>query len=436
MYALRADLPAESNTLRIHNYHAKKERLEMSEYINNSSKREEQLKEIIKQLHAGHAFSDLKDTFQDLLKGASAQEIVHIEQALIAEGLPVEQIQFLCDVHVALFKESLDTQLPPEMQPGHPIYTFRSENEFVELVLHSMEEKITKLKQADDKDLRAQITADIEKLKQMDLHYLRKENLLFPILEKYGFTGPSSVMWGIHDEIRTDWKELRNLTPGAPIAQIVGKYESLQHKVREMVYKEDHILFPSALERLTPEEWGTIYAGESEIGFAFVTRGNDWKPEGQAIPATPAVEYKDIKNEKEMEMVELTLKVGKLSAKQVDLLLQNLPIDVTYVDENDQVAFYSQSQERIFARTPAVIGRKVQMCHPPASVDKVQKILDDFRTGKRSEAGFWIQMNGKFIYIRYFAICDEEGAYRGTIEVTQDITEIRKLEGERRLLDD
>jgi hypothetical protein len=408
----------------------------MSEYINNSSKREEQLKEIIKQLHAGRAFSDLKDTFQDLLKGASAQEIVHIEQALIAEGLPVEQIQFLCDVHVALFKESLDTQLPPELQPGHPIYTFRAENEFVELLLHALDEKIGKLKQADDKDLRAQITADIEKLKQMNLHYLRKENLLFPILEKYGFSGPSSVMWGIHDEIRADWLELGELVTNSQPTQIFEKYAVLQHKVREMNYKEEHILFPNALERLSPEEWAIVYIGEPEIGFAFVTRGDDWKPEAQVKPAASAVEFKENKNEKEMDMVELTLKVGKLSAKQVDLLLQNLPLDVTYVDENDQVTFYSQSRERIFARTPAVIGRKVQMCHPPASVHKVQKILDDFRAGIRSEAGFWIQMNGKFIHIRYFAIHDEEGVYRGTVEVTQDITDIRKLEGEKRLLDD
>ena len=135
-------------------------------------------------------------------------------------------------------------------------------------------------------------------------------------------------------------------------------------------------------------------------------------------------------------MKKITLKVGNLSTKQIDLLLQNLPIDVTFVDENDEVAFYSQSRERIFARTPAVIGRKVQMCHPPASVDKVQKILDDFRSEKRSEADFWIQMNGKFIYIRYFAVRDEEGTYMGTIEVTQDITRIQKLKEEKRLLDD
>ncbi len=135
-------------------------------------------------------------------------------------------------------------------------------------------------------------------------------------------------------------------------------------------------------------------------------------------------------------MAEITLAVGKLTERQVDLLLQNLPIDVTFVDENDQVVYYSQSRERIFARTPAVIGRKVQMCHPPASVDKVQKILDDFRIGKRSEAGFWIRMNNRIIYIRYFAVRNEEGSYKGTVEVTQDITDIQKLEGERRLLDD
>jgi DUF438 domain-containing protein len=433
---VRADLSSKGDTLRVHHYHDGKEEVAMSEYINNSSKREEQLKGIIKQLHAGRAFADLRDTFQDLLQGASAQEIVQIEQALIAEGLPVEQIQFLCDAHVALFKEALDAQLPPEMQPGHPIYTFRAENELAELLLHALDEKLTGLKQADSQELRDRVAADIEKLQQMNLHYLRKEHLLFPLLERYGFNGPSAVMWGIHDEIRAGWSELAGQIAAAPVADMAAKYDALQHTMREMIYKEEHILFPNALERLTPPEWGTVYAGEAEIGFAFVTRGQDWKPQAQTKPETPLAQKNEDTNEKEMDMVELTLSVGKLSAKQVDLLLKNLPIDVTFVDENDQVAFYSQSRDRIFARTPAVIGRKVQMCHPPASVHKVQQILDDFRAGKRSEAGFWIQMNGKFIHIRYFAVRDEDGAYRGTIEVTQDITELRKLEGEKRLLDD
>jgi len=408
----------------------------MSEESQDSMKREEQLKAIIQQLHAGHPFAELKSTFQDLLKGATAEEIVHIEQSLIAEGLPVEQIQFLCDAHVALFKEALDTQLPPEMQPGHPIYTFRSENEIVELLLHTLDEKIEKLKQADSKTLRDDIARDIEKLKQMDLHYQRKEHLLFPLLEKYGFTGPSAVMWGIHDEIRAGWNELSKQIADASLNGVTKKYETLQQKIREMIYKEEHILFPNALAQLTSQDWSTIYAGEAEIGFAYVTRGEDWKPESQTKVTESPVEMKENKNKKEMDMVEINLSVGKLSAEQIDLLLQNLPIDVTFVDENDQVAYYSKTRERIFARTPAVIGRKVQMCHPPASVHKVQKILDDFRAGVRSEASFWIQMNGKFIYIRYFAVHDEEGIYRGTLEVTQDVTEIHNLTGERRLLDD
>lgn len=410
----------------------------MSEYINNASQREEKLKEVIRQLHAGQSVANLQQQFNELLQGASSQEIVHIEQTLIAEGLPIEQVQFLCDIHVALFKEALDQQLPPEMQPGHPIYTFRAENEFAELQLHAMDEMIVELQRAPSEYTRHKLIQALQKLQLLDLHYQRKENLLFPVLEKYDFSGPSSVMWGVHDEIRALWKKLETILKekDPSVKTIAAEYDDLQHKIREMFYKEDRILFPTALEKLSLSDWELIYRGEPEIGFAFVTRGSDWTPADTSKFDLPQYEENGTEKREEMEMVELTLKVGKLSALQVDLLLQNLPVDVTYVDENDQVAFYSQSRERIFARTPAVIGRKVQMCHPPASVDKVQKILDDFRAGVREEAAFWIQMNGKFIHIRYFAVHDDQGVYRGTIEVTQDITEIRALEGEKRLLDD
>lgn len=406
----------------------------MSEYINNSSRREEKLKEVVKLLHEGRSPQELRQEFNQLLAGASADEIVRIEQSLIAEGLPIEQVQFLCDVHVALFKETLDQQLPPEMQPGHPIYTFRAENEFVELLLHSIDEKLKTLQSDGD---RTDLHNDLKKLQDYDRHYLRKENLLFPLLEKYDFSGPSSVMWGVHDDMRELWDALVSATGNEEVSSTVikQKYEKLQHGIREMIYKEDRILFPNALQRLNDDDWATIYAGELEFGFAYVRRGEDWKPELTKEESEIKFIPEQLKNQKEMDMVELTLNVGKLTASQVNLLLQNLPIDVTFVDENDQVAFYSQSRERIFARTPAVIGRKVQLCHPPASVDKVQAIVDDFRTGTRDEAEFWIQMNGKFIHIRYFAVRDEAGAYRGTLEVTQDISAIRKLEGEKRLAD-
>jgi DUF438 domain-containing protein len=135
-------------------------------------------------------------------------------------------------------------------------------------------------------------------------------------------------------------------------------------------------------------------------------------------------------------MSEFPLTNGDLTIRQIDMMLKNLPVDITFVDENDTVRYYSETPKRIFKRTPAVIGRKVQICHPPASVDKVIKILEDFRAGKRDVAEFWIQMSGKFIHIRYFAMRDEAGDYKGTLEVSQDLTELRKLEGEKRLLDD
>ena len=134
-------------------------------------------------------------------------------------------------------------------------------------------------------------------------------------------------------------------------------------------------------------------------------------------------------------MSDFPLTTGDLTLQQINLMLMNLPVDITFVDENDTVRYFSETPERIFKRTAAIIGRQVQNCHPPASVDKVVEIVEDFRAGKRDLAEFWIQMDGKFIHIRYFAMRDAGGNYRGTLEVSQDVTEIRKLEGEKRLLD-
>ena len=183
-------------------------------------------------------------------------------------------------------------------------------------------------------------------------------------------------------------------------------------------------------------------AQENEIGYFMVTPGNEWQV-GQKAETPQASEPKPSEPQsvlavKTTEAVagELPLNTGALTLEQINLMLCNLPVDITFVDENDTVRYFSQTRQRIFARTEAIIGRKVQNCHPPQSVGRVQKILDDFRTGQRSEADFWINMGEKMVYIRYFALRDAKNNYRGTIEVTQDIAAIRQLEGERRLLDD
>jgi len=364
----------------------------MSEFINNISQKKDKIKTALKRIHDGEAYEDVKQEFADVLGTATAQEISEIEQTLIEEGMPVENIQYLCDVHVAMFRESLDKQPPPEMMSGHPIYTFRAENELLAFVLNAAKQTLNKLKEDQSEVLAQKLKGSIEKLKQFDTHYLRKENILFPYLEKTNFSGPSSVMWGIHDDIRKGW-------------------------------------------RLPEENWLAIHSQEPDFGYSYVTRGTDWPIESEKKEPVNQLK-KEEKEERKETMTQFPLTTGDLSISQINMLLTHLPVDITYVDENDTVLFFSETADRIFKRTAAIIGRKVQNCHPPQSMNKVQKILDDFKAGTRDTAEFWIQMNGMFIHIRYFALHDANGNYKGTLEVSQDLTHLRALEGEKRLLND
>ena len=413
----------------------------MSELINNVSRRKEQLKVALKKLHDGTPMAEVKAEFRDVLKNASAGEISQIEQALIQEGIPVEEIQNLCYVHVALFRESLDQEPTEDMLPGHPVYTFRSENELVSLVLNEVKGAVVNFKVNPSPEVRAKLTEKLRKLMEFEKHYARKENMLFPYLEKYQFSGPSSVMWGIHDDIRRGWKSMLALlespTPAnsAMASDLDKTFTALENAMREMFYKEDKILFPAALERLSQQDWQAIHTQEEEIGFCYLTRGDECLKKENAREGGNEIKSKE-KTDEEIPMTDVPLKIGALSPEQISLMLTHLPVDLTFVDENDSVLFYSDTKERIFRRTPAIIGRKVQNCHPAASVDKVVKIVEDFRSGKRDVAEFWIQMDGKFIHIAYYAVHDEQGAYRGTIEVSQNLTHLRELQGERRLLED
>ncbi|MBN1979245.1 MAG: DUF438 domain-containing protein [Anaerolineae bacterium] len=390
----------------------------MSEVINNQTKRREALKRVIRQLHEGKSVDEVKAEFASLLEGVGAVEIAALEQGLIAEGMPEMEIKRLCDVHVAAFKDALDTQERPESLPGHPVYTFRAENAAAAQVLEALEAAI----QAGQWE---QARAELERLREYDRHYLRKEYLLFPFLEKHAFSGPSAVMWAIHDDVRAGWKNLAELLTSAPdAAQVAEVFGPLATAIREMFYKEENILFPAALQMLSSDEWASIHVQEPEFGVCYVEAS---EPQAAAPqPAAPPAVTAGL----------IPLQTGALTPQQIALMLTHLPVDVTFVDENDAVQFFSATKERIFPRSPAIIGRSVQKCHPPASVHRVQRILDDFREGRRDEAEFWIQMGGKFIHIRYFAVRDEQGAYKGTVEVSQDVTAIRALQGERRLLDD
>lgn len=411
----------------------------MSEASNNQLERKEALKQVIQQLHQGKSVEEVQEQFAALIEDVGAADIAEIEQALIEEGMPESEIQRLCDVHVAVFRDSLEQEEKPDTVPGHPVYTFLAENAAAGRVLDALEETLQTVKNEPSEDHLDKTKKQLEELREYEKHYLRKENVLFPFLEKHGFSGPSTVMWGIHDEIREDWKNLEDLLSEGPGddreefgSRIDEVVEPLATAIREMFYKEENILYPAALERLSGEEWWQIRVQSPEIGYCYVTPGDQWPPEETALETLGALD----KGESPRSSAGLLhLDTGTLTPEEINLLLSHLPVEISFVDADDEVRFFSQGGERIFTRSPAVIGRKVQKCHPPASVHRVEEILDDFHAGRRDVAEFWIQMGGRFIHIRYFAVRDDKDTYRGTLEVVQDVTHIRELEGERRLLD-
>lgn len=417
----------------------------MTEAIENYTKRKQELKDILRELHEGSTVKDVQVRFSALLEDVGPTEIAEVEQELIDEGMPEKEIQRLCDVHVAVFRESLEGQQSPDTMPGHPVYTFLAENAAAGRVLDALEEGVEGLRTNASAEQLDRVRRRLEELQEYEVHYLRKENILFPYLEKHGFEGPSTVMWGIHDEVREGWKELETIfdtTVGEDASALVERIEQvlepLATEIREMFYKEENILYPTALEKLSGEEWWQIRVQSADIGYCYVTPGDQWPPEEAALETVSALR----KAERPVSTEGLLhLDTGTLSPEVVNLMLNHLPVEISFVDANDTVRFFTQTGERIFPRSPAIIGRKVQKCHPPASVHRVQEILNDFRAGRREAAEFWIQMRPaddqrRFIHIQYFAVRDDEDAYVGTVEVVQDVTHIRQLEGERRLLDD
>ena len=404
--------------------------------ISDPEEKQAALKEIIKALHAGEDMAVLKQRFTQLISGVEASEIAKMEQALMDEGLPAEEIKRLCDVHVEIFKEALEEQDRPEPPPGHPIHTFMKENRASEKVMSETSMLMGRMGQPPGleafKENSQMLGTLIERLSEIDIHYTRKENQLFPMLEAHHFTGPSQVMWSIHDDIRASLKQAREAFANSdPEGTLTPLKEAIQ-AIRDMIYKEEHILFPASLDMLSDPEWIKVKAGEADIGFAWVVPDTGWPEdiikEPEEVPPEPAEVLKDVAGA-------LGLDTGRMTLEQINLMLTHLPVDLTFVDENDRVAYYSEGPERIFPRSPAIIGREVRNCHPPKSVHLVNKILDAFKSGSRNTAEFWIELGGKFIYIRYFAVRDAGGYYRGCLEVSQDLTQIRKLDGQQRLLD-
>ena len=407
----------------------------MSEIINNREHRQKVLKDIIMELHEGKTVDEVKGRFDKLIDGVSASEISQMEQNLIMEGLPIEEVQRLCDVHAAVFKGSIEDIHKPEGPheiPGHPVHTFILENRALERLMNNNILPATEKFEKEDTNENAEaLLQHLNKLLEIDKHYSRKENILFPFLEKYDITGPPQVMWGVDDEIRAEIKDCIHRIQGreGDREENAEAVRQAVHRVKEMIFKEENILIPMALETLTEDEWLTMVSDSEEIGYTLVGPAGEWKPAREDVKG-------EITEKPVVDKGTVRLETGVLTTAELEAMLNSLPGDITFVDKNDTVKYFSQSKERIFARTKSVIGRSVENCHPPASVHIVANIVEDLRSGKKDHEDFWIQMGDAFVYIRYFAVRNEAGEYLGTLEFTQNIKHIQALTGEKRLADE
>jgi DUF438 domain-containing protein len=407
----------------------------MSELINNSERRKQVLKGLLLKIHQGIDPEKVKAELVEVLKQVPYGEVVEVEQQLIEEGLPPAEIQKFCDVHSLVLEGNIDLSGARSIPPGHPVDVFTQENKELLQVVDQTEELFDQLKKLNGTDnpapLILKILAAFNSLLDVDKHYQRKEYLLFPFLEKAGITGPPAVMWGKHDEIRNLIKGCIEVlrTPGLTAEEILSAtdllFQPALHGIEDMVNKEEEILFPMSLDHLTDQNWWDIDQQTLAIGFCLYDPQVKWKPAGLDESAADA---------SQVHGNSIQLPSGSFTAPELMAILNTLPVDITFVDKNDKVKYFSQGSHRIFTRSRSIINRDVRLCHPPASVHIVEKIIGDFKSGAASHAPFWIQMQGKFIYIEYYALRDENGEYLGTLEVSQDLSEYRKLEGEQRIV--
>jgi len=406
----------------------------MSELINNSRNRKELLKHMILQLHEGVAPEMVKARLVEMMAKIPYGEVVEVEQELINEGLPEAEVLRLCDVHTEALEGHIDLSGIKIVEPGHPVDTFKAENRALEKVVNDLTDLFYNIKAEmtgpNQDNFLNKLKSHFNSLMDVDKHYRRKEILLFPLLEKYGITGPPKVMWGKHDETRDLLKNAINSLsiPGDFTLEMMQNKIDLHLKpatkaITDMVMKEEEILFPMTLDKLTEADWYQIYKQTNEIGFCLYDPKVVWSPQG--------VEIEEETSAKEGTVI---LPSGRITSEELLAILNTLPVDITFVDNNDKVKYFSQGKERIFDRSRAILGRDVRMCHPPSSVHVVDQIINDFKSGKADSAPFWIQKQGKFIHIEYFALRNEKGDYLGTLEVSQDLTESRNLTGEKRLL--
>ena len=413
----------------------------------------------LERLNDGEDIESVREDFARNFKDVSGGEISTAEQELIAGGVPMEKVLRLCDVHASLFEGHVSCAHNTgavEETPGHPVWTMRQENDRIMAFINDRvkpDVKRTRMlteasSAAEREGIVAILKADMEAFDEVFIHYKRKEELLFPHLERHDITGPSKVMWGKDDEVR-------NAVHGAEalLEAAYGEYDSqllagvadyLDEAVEgalSMVSKEENVLIPLSLEHLSATQWTQIASEENEFGHAFGVNPPTWHADPlelandklNEMEATASGENAENSSDTRTSQDEtIRLSTGEFTLAQLEAVFATIPLDITFVDANDKTCYFSHGDTRAFPRPKSCLGRDVYDCHPPKSQEAVRRILTEFKSGKRDVSEFWFKAMGKFLYVRYFAVRDEAGNYLGALETTQDIGPIKALEGENR----
>lgn len=388
------------------------------------------------------SLEEARKALKDRVQHLAPYEIAIIEQEMVEETedeCVKEDIQAMLEV----FQDVLVTK-EQSLPENHPISCYRRENTKMKELLLSVEDLVQY------PVIKNQWLELYEELLKFKIHLSRKQNQLYPVLEKKGFTRPTTTMWTLDDFIRDEIAECYKLLLEDKEEEFIGKQAELVADVRDLMDKEENILYPTSLEMISDEEFRYMAEGDQEIGFAYITVDKDKtdipKSSASSAASSPlsglssapgfAEELAGLLgkygfNNKEEK---LNVTTGQLTLEQINLIYQHMPVDLSYVDENELVCFYTDTKHRVFPRSKNVIGRDVKNCHPKASVHIVEEIIKKFRSGEQDKAEFWINKPDLFIYIVYFAVRDENGKFRGVLEMMQDCTHIRSLQGSQTLL--
>ena len=409
---------------------------EMQTYVNVDEQKIEKIMEIkVGYLQGDISREDAKKQLNEAYDHVTAQEFAICEQKLQAYGISDDTLAERMEEILDLFDGLLISE-KVSLIKGHPIHTYQLEVEAIRALLAQMET----LKQS--KFIVNPWKEVYEKLVQINTHFSRKQNQLYPALERKGFDKPSKVMWTLENKIRDAIKQSMTLLKAGDQDVFLAHQDELIEMIEDMMIKEIEILFPTALEMISDEEFKQMRISDDEIGYCLIDKpaafGEPTPKKDQATALMKDLAALMVKHgiteSATSDQGVLDVSQGKLTLEQINLIFKHLKVDLSYVDEHEIFKFYSDTKHRVFPRSAGAIGREVQNCHPRESVHMVEEIIRAFRNGEQDEAEFWLEMGDKFIYIVYTAVRDQEGRFRGVLEMMQDATHVRSLKGSQRLL--